>query len=96
MSHEVNKALNNEDSPVEDRRKAKEEFSLWRRRTSYTVAALILNGIAMVPFLPGHGFHDYAESWGTAVVGIFALLIGALCFCILFLKLAWQANARLR
>jgi hypothetical protein len=86
-----------DESPLSDedreevRQYARERIGLWRRRSLYSIAALLLSCAAVIPFSKGHSLHAHAEPFGRLLVGLAMALLVASVFCTGLFWAAWQA-----
>jgi hypothetical protein len=81
----------NEQEMSEVREFANARIGLWRRRSIYSVAALLASCASVIPFSKGHSLHSHAEPFGRLLV---LLSMGLLVVCVLctgFFYGAWQA-----
>jgi hypothetical protein len=78
---------------AEVRQYARERIGLWRRRSLYSIAALLLSCASVTPFSKGHSLHAHAEPFGRLLVGLSVALFVASVFCI---GLFWAACQALR
>jgi len=90
-------AIFDAESPLSDeemlevREYAKERIGLWRRRSIYSVAALLASCASVVPFSKGHSLHAHAEPFGRLLVVLSMGLLVVFVLCTGFFYSAWQA-----
>src|SRR6267378_4378841 len=75
----------------EVRQYAAKRIALWRRRSLYSTAALVLICAFIYQFLAGHALHAYWESFGKYLVFVAMALLVAFVLCAGFFYSAWQA-----
>ena len=76
---------------LEVRRYAKEHIGLWRRRSFYSSAVLLLCCASAYPFLEGHPLQLYWKSFGKCLVLLSMAMLVVFVSCIGFFYSAWQA-----
>jgi hypothetical protein len=67
------------------------KIAIWRKRSLYSTAALVLTCGLIYPFLTGHALHAYWESFGKYLVLVALALLVAFVLCTGFFYSAWQA-----
>ena len=90
------------DSPLSEqemsevREYAKQRIDLWRRRSIYSVLALLASCASVIPFSQGHSLHAHAEPFGRLLVLLSMGLLVVSVLCTGFFYSAWQALATSR
>ena len=85
------------ESPLSDeemsevRQYAAEQIAVWRRRSLYSTAALVLICAFIYPFLAGHPLHQHWESFGKYLIFVAMALLVVCVLCTGFWYSAWQA-----
>lgn len=85
------------ESPLSDeemsdvRQYAAERIAVWRRRSLYSTAALVLTCAFIYLFLAGHPLHAYWESFGKYLIFAAMALLVVFVLCTGFFYSAWQA-----
>jgi hypothetical protein len=85
------------ESPLSDeelsevRQYAMEQIAVWRRRSLYSTAALVLTCALIYPFLAGHPLHAHWESFGKYLIFVAMALLIVFVLCTGFFYSAWQA-----
>jgi hypothetical protein len=80
-----------EDELVGVREYARQRIGLWRKRSLYSAAALLLSCASVVPFSKGHSLHAHAEPFGRLLVYLSMALLVVLVYCTGLFWSAWQA-----
>jgi hypothetical protein len=75
----------------EVRQYAAEQIAVWRRRSLYSTAALVLICAFIYPFLAGHPLHQHWESFGKYLIFVAMALLVVFVLCTGFWYSAWQA-----
>jgi hypothetical protein len=85
------------ESPLSDeelsevRQYAMEQIAVWRRRSLYSTAALVLTCALIYPFLAGHPLHAHWDSFGKYLIFVAMALLIVFVLCTGFFYSAWQA-----
>lgn len=66
---------------AEAKQNARERFRLWKKRFWYSGAAFLLSCALVYPFLCGHSFHPYWESFGKYLVLLSMGLLLPFVYC---------------
>jgi hypothetical protein len=75
----------------EVRQFAAEQIAVWRRRSLYSTAALVLTCAFIYPFLAGHPLHGYWESFGKYLIFVAMAFLIVFVLCTGLFYSAWQA-----
>jgi hypothetical protein len=82
-----------EEDVAHARENAGRRLRLWRRRSLYSMAALILSCAFVIPFSKGHFLHAHAEPFGRLLVYLSMALLIVFVYCT---GLLWGARRSLR
>lgn len=91
LSEYINEEPLSEEDVAEVRKVAKTRIKVWRRRAFYSIVALLLNCAAVYPFLEGHPYHYYWESFGKYLILLSMALLVVSVYCVALFWSAWQA-----
>ena len=80
-----------EQEMLEVRQYARERIGLWRKRSLYSSAALLLSCASVIPFSNGHSLHAHSEPFGRLFVYLSMAMLVVFVLCIGFFYSAWQA-----
>ena len=80
-----------EQEVLEVREYAKERIGRWRRRSIYSIVALLASCASVIPFSKGHSLHAQAEPFGRLLVLLSMGLLVVFVLCTGFFYSAWQA-----
>ena len=69
---------------------AKTRLQLWRNRSLYSTAALLLSCALVYPFLFGHSLHMYWDFFGKYLVMFSMFLLVLSVYCSGLLWVAWR------
>jgi len=76
---------------LEVREYAEERIGLWRKRSIYSVVAVLASCACVIPFSKGHSLHSHAEPFGRLLVLLSIGLLVVFVLCAGFFYSAWQA-----
>ena len=81
--------LSNEDLTAV-RQNAAARLNLWRKRSGYSGATLLVSCLAAVPFTAGHALHALWEPLGMVLVCAAEGSFIAFVYCLLLLWVSWK------
>jgi hypothetical protein len=70
---------------------ARERIGRWRKRSLYSIVALLLSCVSVIPFSKGHSLHAHAEPFGRLLVYLSMALLVVCVYCTGLFWSAWQA-----
>jgi hypothetical protein len=91
LSEYINEEPLSEEDVAEVRKVAKTRIKVCQRRAFYSIVALLLNCAVVYPFLEGHQYHNYWESFGKYLVLLSMALLVVSVYCVALFWSAWQA-----
>ena len=79
-----------DDDLAEALESAKTRLQLWRNRSLYSTAALLLSCVLVYPFLFGHPMHTFWESFGKYLITLPMFFLILSVYCTGLLWAAWR------